>query len=189
MGTRGRKRKQGVDRYACGEIKRDQRGETSADAMATALKARAKRVGAENAHKYEAGFELGKAYLRGQIKRHHLKAGEQWALDVDRYHRMMGIPSPFPKAQDWMSVKGQSGAEPSAEQIRNTANRHMLAMTALADAGRIPAHACKEVCIMETDAGAWPSHMLRALQRGLQALADLYRISEFDEEEDVGRAA
>lgn len=181
--ARGRKRREGVKRYDCGQIHHDDRGESAADAKATAMAARSKEVGPQHAGKYEAGFELGKAYLRGRISRRLLKAGEQWAMEVDRFHRMYGLPSPFPKAMDWLSARGVSHApDPTPEQIHATANTHMRAITAISVHGRQAMVACRALCIEDVNPEFWPRHTWKALEAGLDGLASLYGIDEFFEE-------
>jgi hypothetical protein len=146
---------------------------------------RVKEVGAPHAGKYEAGFELGKAYLRNQITRQQLKAGEQWAQDVDRYCRLHGFPSPFPKAMDFLSVRGgPSGLEPSADEVRVTSNTYMRALTAIGTKGRGAEVACRSLCVENTDPRAWPFHTWQALRAGLSALASLYDIHDFVEKDE-----
>lgn len=181
----GRQRKLGVKRYDCGQIVHGDRGETPLEVLATVTAQRAKDVGPQHATKYEAGFELGKAYLRGQITRQQLKAGEQWAQDVDKYCRLHGYPSPFPKALDYLGVRGgASGYEPDAELIRVTSNTYMKAMTAIGQHGRQASTACRSLCIEDTNPKPWPYHTWEALRLGLSALARLYDIPEFDEKSE-----
>jgi hypothetical protein len=181
----GKPRRTGVDRYDCGQIKHKDRGETPLEVLATATAQRAKEVGPQHAGKYEAGFELGKAYLRGHITRQQLKAGEQWALDVDRYCRLHGYPSPFPKALDYLGVRGAaSGYEPDPELIRVVSNTYMQATTAIGKHGRQCQLACRSICIEDADPRAWPFHTWQALRAGLSSLAGLYNIQELEEKSE-----
>lgn len=181
--ARGRKRREGVNRYPGGSIVNDERGESETEAKATVLRARASRVGAEHAHKYECSFELGVAYLRGYITRQQLKAGEHWAFVVDRHHRMNGFPSPFPKAMDWLSAKGRAGDyEPTPDHIRTVANDYMRSYTATAKFGRHTELACQSLCLHDVPPWAWPDHTWKALRKGLDALASLYAIPDYDVE-------
>jgi hypothetical protein len=175
----GRKRKLDVDRYPCGQIVH----EKPAEIMAVVTSQRAKDVGPEHAAKYEAGFELGKAYLRRQITRKQLKAGEQWAMDVDRYARMNGLPSPFPKAMDWLSVRGASNAlEMDADKIRVITSTYMKGITAVSQR-RGSLVACRTLCIEDSSSRGWPDHTIQALRAGLDGLASLYGIPELIVEE------
>jgi hypothetical protein len=181
----GRKRKLDVDRYECGQIKHKSREETTLETLATVTAQRAKEVGPQHAGKYEAGFELGKAYLRGYITRQQLKAGEQWAQDVDRYCRLHGYPSPFPKALDYLGVRGgASNAEPDPELIRVVSNTYMLASTAIGKHGRGTQTACRSICIEDSDPRAWPFHTWKALRLGLSSLAGLYNIPVLEEKSE-----
>jgi hypothetical protein len=181
----GRARKLDARRYPGGQLHHKDRGETPLEIVATVTAQRARDVGAQHAGKYEAGFELGKAYLRGHITRQQLKAGEQWAQDVDRYCRLHGYPSPFPKALDYLGVRGgPSNAEPDAEQIRVASNTYMRAMTAVEKHGRQAATACRSICIEDVDPSCWPNHTWGGLKLALSALASLYEIPLFSEESE-----
>jgi hypothetical protein len=183
----GKKRREGVSRYPSGQIVHEERekAETSLEVVATVMAQRVKEVGAPHAGKYEAGFELGRAYLRNQITRQQLKAGEQWAQDVDRYCRLHGYPSPFPKAMDFLSVRGgPSALEPSADEVRVTSNTYMRALTAIGAKGRGAEVACRSLCVENTDPRAWPFHTWQALRAGLSALASLYDIHDFVEKDE-----
>jgi hypothetical protein len=181
----GKPRRTGVGRYPGGQIIHEDRGERPGDIVAVVTSQRAKDVGPEHAAKYEAGFELGKAYLRGYITRQQLKAGEQWALDVDRYCRLHGYPSPFPKAPDYLGVRGAaSGYEPDPELIRVVSNTYMQATTAIGKHGRQCQLACRSICIEDMDPRAWPFHTWQALRLGLSSLAGLYNIQELEEKSE-----
>lgn len=183
--ARGRKRRIDADRYPGGQVVHKDRGETPLERMATVTAQRSKEVGPQHAGKYEAGFELGKAYLRGYITRQQLKAGEQWAQDVDRYCRLHGYPSPFPKALDYLGVRGgPSNAEPDAEQIRVVSNTYMRGMTAVCVGGRGTQVAIRTLVIEDADPRSWPEHTWDALRAGLSALASLYAIPEFFDESE-----
>lgn len=174
----GRPRKEGVNRYPNGSIVNHERGETEKERMATVLAYRAREVGQEHAAKPEAGYELGRIFLAGRITQRQHEGGVRWARTVDRYAKMNGFPSPFPKAMDWGNVGGGMGcgSEPSSVLIRATANDYMRAQTKLAVEGRAAMVACREACILETDTGAWPEHTMAALRAGLSSLADFYGI-------------
>lgn len=182
----GRPRKEGMQRYAgSGRIIRAQRGETREEVQATVIAYRSKTVDSKSAHRDEAGFELGRAYIRGWITKRQLEAGKQWAINIDLNFRLKGIPSPFPKAMDYGGVSGASVSshEPDAVRVKRISNDVMQAATAVGQLGREVCIACKAVCLEESPCGGWPEHTQMALAKGLEALADHYGIQHFEEDQ------
>jgi hypothetical protein len=188
-GNVGRPRKQNVDRYASGTIVRHQRGETRDEAQATVIAYRSRTVSPKDAHKDEAGFELGRAHLRGYVSKRGVEGGRRWAESIARHAKLMGYPSPFPKALDYSAVRGGSSDwQPTADNVRASTNDMMRTAMVLGEKGRVVSSACKSVCLEETDSAAWPEHMMKALSVGCEALADHYGL-ENEREESERRSA
>lgn len=172
---RGRPAVQNVQRYACGKVRREyaqKQGETEMQAMATVLAYRARAVSPEHARRNEAGYELGRMFLKGIITKRQHEAGCNYAKLVSDYQRSMGFPSPYPKGIDLGAARGLSlASEPSEARVRRTVNEYMLSITAIADAGKSAGIALREVCVY--DRGTLDVENLRI---GLDALAGFFGI-------------
>lgn len=172
---KGRRSKPNVPRYPCGKIKtgaRAPRAETESQIKGTVLAYRTRLVGREDAMRNEAGYALGRMYLRGQITAREHRAGCDYAMLADQYRTCMGLPSPSPAAMEIGRVGGRPiECGPSAQMIRRVTNQYMSAQTALSEAGRAGASAVQDACVLDVepiDVGA--------LKAGLQALAGLFKV-------------
>lgn len=129
----GRPRKQGVERYPSGDVKR---GETQREVMSVAIEARRRIDGwgdkvTDNTVKSQfAGYTLGRIFLDGRITEEQRKAGDEYAEIISRYHRLTGIPFPSARAQSLFSVKGHDGeqSESVTTRARNATNAMMEAI-------------------------------------------------------------
>ncbi|MFG1302161.1 hypothetical protein V5F49_20440 [Xanthobacter sp. V3C-3] len=164
-----------VPRYPCGKIKpsaRQPRGETEVQAMATAIAHRARVVGVDNAKRNEAGYELGRMFLKGRVTARQHRAGFDFASIVGDWQRMMGLPSPFPASMDYGAVRGLSiQAEIDADRVRRRTEEYMKMMTALSDAGRRAQILVRQVCVEDLSVVDVDN-----LRLGLDALADFFKI-------------
>ncbi|QIG75062.1 hypothetical protein EVC14_064 [Rhizobium phage RHph_I3_18] len=126
----GRPRKENVERYPSGDVKRS---ETQKQAMSTAIEARRRidgwgdKVSDETVKSPFAGYTLGRMFLDGKITEEQRKAGDEYADIIMRYHRATGIPFPSARAQSLFSVKGHEGEqnETVTERARKASNAMM----------------------------------------------------------------
>lgn len=167
----GRPRKEG-ERYPSGDIKRS---ETEAEVKSVAIAA-AKRIhgietdGKDGLH----GYTLGRLHLDGKITRQELEAGNWFTEQMERYYRAVGIPSPNPRAQDLLSVRGYDGDPSETAQKRATrASNVMMDMEgALLKAGPGVKQTVRSVCIEDVETlRLMPAAQLGMLKIGLRALA------------------
>lgn len=172
---KGRPATQNVQRYACGKVRREyrtQKGETEMQIRSTVLAYRARAVGEADAGRNEAGYELGRMMLRGQITGRQHRAGCEYALLVADYQRAIGLPSPYPQGIDLGATRGLSlGSEPDAARVRRTVNQYMQSITALSGAGRAAERAVREVCVYDRS-----MQDVENLRSGLNALAAFFNI-------------
>jgi hypothetical protein len=108
----GRPRKEGVERYPSGDVKRS---ETQRETMSTAVEARRRidgwgdKVSDETVKSQFAGYTLGRMFLDGRITKEQLDAGDEYAQIHARYRQLVGIPAPSARAQSLFSIKGHDG--------------------------------------------------------------------------------
>lgn len=129
----GRPRKQGVERYPSGDVKR---GETQREVMSVAIEARRRidgwgdKITDDTVKSPFAGYTLGRIFLDGRITEEQRKAGDEYAEIISRYHRLTGIPFPSARAQSLFSVKGHDGeqSESVTTRARNATNAMMEAI-------------------------------------------------------------
>lgn len=125
----GRPRKQNVERYPSGDIKRS---ETQREAMSVAIEARRRidgwgdKVSDDAVKSQYAGYTLGRMFLDGRITKEQLEAGDEYAEIHARYRRLVGLPAPSARAQSLFSIKGHDGDV--SESITNRARRASNAM-------------------------------------------------------------
>lgn len=125
----GRPRKQNVERYPSGDIKRS---ETQREAMSVAIEARrridgwSEKVSDDAVKSQYAGYTLGRMFLDGKITEEQRKAGDEYAEIMARYYRMVGVPFPSARAQSLFGIKGHDGDV--TESITNRARRASNAM-------------------------------------------------------------
>ncbi|MBX5089363.1 hypothetical protein [Rhizobium lentis] len=110
----GRPRKQNVERYPSGDVKRS---ETQKEAMSVAIDARRRIDGWDEKTSDDivksqfAGYTLGRIFLDGRITEEQRKAGDEYAEIHARYRRLVGLPAPSARAQSLFSIKGHDGEE------------------------------------------------------------------------------
>jgi hypothetical protein len=167
----GRPRKEGVDRYPSGDIKRH---ETEKDVLSVALEAR-QRIHGLSENNALAGYTLGRMFLDGAINEEQRKAGDDYAEIISRYHRLVGIPYPSARAQSLFTVKGHDGevTESLAKRARDASNRMMEVEGILlrcVDGPQVKG-TVYNLCVMDYDhlRGMAPQQLLW-LKRGLNAL-------------------
>lgn len=164
-----------------GREKARRKHEREGDTVAIAIEARQQvhGIGKMNALRPEAGYALGRLYLAGRIELHHLRAGNRYAEDVVRYYRLVGIPLPTAHAHDLDRVRGCAGEDDTARGIeaRQAADRWQELNHALLSTrdGRQVASVVHNCCVCD-DGDMWPVHMVAWLQRGLDELAEFYRV-------------
>lgn len=174
---RGRPATQSVQRYACGKVRKEYakpKGETEVAIMATVLAYRKRVDGLSeaDAKRNEAGYELGRMMLRGQITGRQHEAGCSYALLVSDYQRAIGFPPPYPQGIDLGAARGLSlTAEPDAARVRRTVNQYMQSITAISDAGRAADKAVREVCVYDREVND-----VENLRVGLNALATFFGV-------------
>lgn len=126
----GRPRKENVDRYPGGKIKP---AETEKETLSVAVAARKRANGwsettpDKKALDPRAGYTLGLLCLDGKITEAQMEAGDEYALAIARYHRLVGIPFPSARAQSLFSIKGHDGevSEQLAARARSASNLMM----------------------------------------------------------------
>lgn len=174
---KGRPAVQNVQRYACGKVRKEYakpKGETEMAAMATVLAYRKRIVGLSDADakRNEAGYELGRMMLRGQITARQHRAGCEYSMLVSDYQRAIGFPPPYPQGIDLGAARGLSlGVEPDPARIRRTVNQYMQSITAISDAGKAADKAVREVCVYDRQV-----QDVENLRIGLNSLAGFFSI-------------
>lgn len=126
----GRPRKQNVERYPSGDIKRS---ETQRETMSVAIDARRRvdgwsdKVSDETVKSPYAGYTLGRIFLDGRITEEQRKAGDEYAEIHARYRRLVGLPAPSARAQSLFSIKGHEGEESETvtQKARKASNSMM----------------------------------------------------------------
>ena len=126
----GRPRKENVERYPSGDIKRS---ETQKEAMSTAVEARRRidgwgdKVDDDTVKSQFAGYTLGRIFLDGRITKEQLEAGDEYAEIHARYRRLVGLAPTSARAQSLFSIKGHEGdiTESITVRARNASNRMM----------------------------------------------------------------
>jgi hypothetical protein len=166
----GRPRKNG-ERYPSGDIKRSEtEKETKSVAIAAAMRIhKIETDGKDGLHAYT----LGRMFLDQKITRHELEAGNWYSEQMERYYRATGIPSPNPRAQDLLAVRGHDGDPSKTIQERATRATNMMMRLEgiLLKAGAGVKQTVRNVCIEDNEAlRLMPPAQLRLLKSGLQAL-------------------
>lgn len=168
----GRPRKQGVERYPSGDIKRS---ETEKEVKRVAIEA-ARRVhgidtdGKDGLHAYT----LGRMFLDKKINKPELEAGNWYAEQIERYYRATGRQSPNPRAQDFLAVRGHDGevTMTAQERAQRASSQFTTLETVLGCVGNGVRSTVWNVCIMDMEALRLMSDsQLAMLRAGLRALA------------------
>lgn len=167
----GRPRKEGVERYPSGDVKRS---ETQKEVMSVAIEARG-RVHGHETNDPRIGYVLGRIRLDGKISDEQLEAGNEFSLAIARYHMATGIAFPSARAQDIFRVQGKEGevTEEMASRARNAANRMMELRGVLLQCidGPQVMSTVWNVCIMDYDhLRGMSDQQILWLKRGLIAL-------------------
>lgn len=166
----GRPRKLG-ERYPSGDIKRS---ETEREVKSVAIAAAMRIHGIETDGKDGLhAYTLGRMFIDHKITRHELEAGNWYTEQIERYHRATGMPSPNPRAQDLLAVRGHDGDPSKTIQERATRATNMMMRLegVLLKAGAGVKQTVRNVCIEDNDAlRLMPPAQLKLLKSGLQAL-------------------
>ncbi len=159
-------------RFANGQLRPEYRKrETEVQATATARAYRARLVGEANAMRPEAGYSLGRLYLRSQITSPLHEAGLKYAALVEAWQRVQGLPSPFPAAMDLSGVRGLTlYSSPTDAAVKRITNDYMKMQTALSDAGRKAIGSVREVCLYDGECAD-----IESLKLGLTSLAQFFK--------------
>src|SRR5688572_18029376 len=169
----GRPRKDG-ERYPSGGIKRS---ETREETMSVAITARMRHHHIESVifkGRDLSGFTLGRMHIDKKITEPELEAGLWYAEHMERYYRAVGIPSPNPRAQDLLAVRGHDGDPSQTTQDRATrATNMMMKMEGiLLKAGAGVKQTVRNVCVEDMETlRLMPPAQLKLLKAGLRALA------------------
>jgi hypothetical protein len=176
----GRPRKENVDRYPSGDIKRS---ETQREAMSVAIEARRRidgwgdKVSDDTVKSPYAGYTLGRMFLDGRITEEQRKAGDEYAEIMARYYRLVGYPFPSARAQSIFSVKGHDGevTESITERARRASNS-MMEVTGIllrCEDGPQVKQLIHNLAVMDFEhlRGVGPQQLLW-IRRGLTALAN-----------------
>ena len=181
---RGRKARQNVARYPSGQIVHAARQQAE-DPRAVVLACRKRRYGDEADADPRWGYELGRLWLAGLIDRRQHDAGLAFASAYVWYHRARGYPCRMPQSLLLSRVKGCPSEDPPSDplerqrwedNLRNSANRYLPAVTDLAACGAYAKTAVEHVCLDDSDTTHWPAHMMQGLKAGLNQLAWSYQI-------------
>jgi hypothetical protein len=176
----GRPRKEGVERYPSGDIKRS---ETQREAMSVAIEARRRIDGwgektpDDVVRGQLAGYTLGRIFLDGKITEEQRKAGDEYGEIIARYHGATGIPFPSARAQSLFSVKGHEGeqSETVTDRARKASNAMMEVTRVLlsCDDGPQVRAVVHNLVVLDYEhlRGMGPQQILW-LRRGLSALKD-----------------
>lgn len=176
----GRPRKEGVERYPSGDIKRS---ETQKEVMSVAIDARRRvdgwgeKVSDDTVRGQLAGYTLGRMRLDGNITEEQLKAGDEYAEIMARYYRLVGVPFPSARAQTLFSIKGHDGdvTESITDRARRASNAMMEVTGVLLcclDGPQVK-QIIHNLVVMDIEhlRGVGPQQLLW-IRRGLSALAD-----------------
>lgn len=173
MRTAGRPRKENVERFPGGKIKPF---ETEKENMSVAIEARKRMHGANmNVESPLAGYTLGRIFLDGKITEEQRQAGDEYAEQIARYHRLVGIPFPSARAQSLFSIKGHDGdvTQSMVDRARAATNKMMELQRVLLsciDGPQVKTtiHNC---VVMDYDhLRLMPDQQMLWLRRGLSAL-------------------
>lgn len=182
----GRPRKEGVERYPSGDIKRS---ETQREAMSVAIEARRRvdgwgdKVSDETLRGQLAGYTLGRMRLDGSITEEQLKAGDEYAEIMARYYRLVGYPFPSARAQSLFSIKGHDGdvTESITDRARRASNAMMEVTGVLLQCQDGPQvkQMIHNLAVMDFEhlRGVGPQQLLW-IRRGLSALANRKQLQE-----------
>jgi hypothetical protein len=121
-----------------------------------------------------AGFTLGRLHLDKKITEPELDAGIWYSEHMERYYRSVGIPSPNPRAQDLLSVRGHDGDPSQTMQERATRATNMMMRLegVLLKAGPGVKQTVRNVCVEDMETlRLMPPAQLKLLKAGLRALA------------------
>jgi len=124
----------------------------------------------------EAGSSIGRLLMAGKIGRRLYEAGTRFGEDVYRWHRLIGLPHPSPRAINYARVGGEAACA-SRDEVREAETRYMAIYRAIAMTGSNHAQVRVTLwnCVVEDfDAANWNEYTVGLLRRGLVALADLY---------------
>lgn len=144
--------------------------------MSVAIEARLRQHGVQSVMfkgRDLAGFTLGRLHLDKKITEPELDAGIWFAEHMERYYRSVGIPSPNPRAQDLLSVRGHDGEPSQTAQERATraTNMMMRLEDILLRAGHGVKQTVRNVCIEDIETlRLMPPSQLKLLKAGLRAL-------------------
>lgn len=162
------------ERYASGDRKRS---ETMAETMSVANDARLRQHGVQSVifkGRDLAGFTLGRMHLDRKVTEPELEAGIWYSEHMERYYRAVGIPSPNPRAQDLLAVRGHDGDPSQTMQDRATRATNMMMKLegVLLRAGPGVKQTVRNVCVEDMETlRLMPSAQLKLLKAGLRALA------------------
>lgn len=162
------------ERYPSGDRKPS---ETMQETMSVATEARMRLHGVQSVIFKGldlAGFTLGRLHLDKKITEPELEAGIYYAEVMERYYRAVGMPSPNPRAQDLLAVRGHDGDPSESTQKRATTatNLMMKLEGVLLRAGPGVKQTIKSVCVEDIETlRSMPPSQLRLLKAGLLALA------------------
>jgi hypothetical protein len=169
----GRPRLEG-ERYPSGDRKRS---ETREETMSVAVEARLRQHGVQSVifkGRDLAGFTLGRMHLDKKVSEVELEAGIWFAEHMERYYRSVGIPSPNPRAQDLLAVRGHDGDPSQTMQERATRATNMMMRLEgiLLRAGPGVKQTVRNVCVEDMETlRLMPPAQLKLLKAGLRALA------------------
>lgn len=173
--SRGRPRKEGAERHPCGKIKQEwSQRESEQDAISVAMTARG-RIHGLNQNNALAGYTLGRIFLDGNITEFEREAGDEYAEDMVRYHRLTGIPFPSARAQSLGSVRGSDGDEPQSKlDVARRASNRMMELEGIllkCEDGSQVKTTVRNVCLMDIETlRLMPERQMLWLRRRLQAL-------------------
>ena len=191
---RGRKPREGVARYPGGQIVHADRRKQEAP-TAVALAVRRRRYGANACLDPHWGYELGRLLQQwlqsgktsgvGINQRQH-DAGQKWAETCWRLARLEGFAAPVPRCLNLDGLGGVERGEPTDPDALDAYRKSVAeARRAYADTFAAlrgaphsrAAHACREVCLRDTETDNWPPSMMQALREGLNALAWHFQVA------------
>ncbi len=187
--AKGRKRKSGK-RYPSGKLVQPSKAETLREVTATVIETRQRHYGvtARQAKDERLGSPIGRLAFAGKISAEQLAAAELYGDLMARNRAVMGLPTSTPVSAAWLTLEqgiiGRSTTEPDPEYVTKIRKRAAAAIVMLkaadsdapATAGRRPSVLVHNVVCHEVDASGWCLGDLRNLNRGLDALASLFRI-------------
>ncbi len=154
------------------------------DAVRAVAKAQRVRAGAppDDALNALRGYALGVLRVRELISADQFRAGERYRDCVVSYCRLMGIPSPSPRALDMDAIGGRSlTEEPSDEAILQIRRRFSDCRRVLLDAGRDLGFGARvnatvyRICIEDPPIGQVGAGEVVYLGYGLSALERLFK--------------